>query len=137
MPTLMFDPEGMHRAVLNVVTNALDAVRSGAAGGRVERAAPRYLRRRSAWCRIDGRGQRRRHSRRADGKRSSTPSSRPRKSRGTGLGLPVSQKILNEHGGRILVDSQPGTGRRFTLELPAVLAPATAETVVGPPEAAK
>jgi len=42
-------------------------------------------------------------------------------SRGTGLGLPVSQKILSEHGGRILVDSRPGQGARFTLELPAVL----------------
>ena len=60
-----------------------------------------------------------------------------KKSRGTGLGLPVSQKILNEHGGRILVDSVPGRGARFTLELPAVLAAATDATVVSPPEAAK
>ncbi len=43
-----------------------------------------------------------------------------KKSRGTGLGLPVSQKILSEHGGRILVDSEPGRGCRFTLEIPAV-----------------
>ena len=41
-------------------------------------------------------------------------------SRGTGLGLAVSQKILNEHGGRIRVESRPGEGSRFTLELPAV-----------------
>ena len=39
-------------------------------------------------------------------------------SRGTGLGLPVSQKILTEHGGRIVVDSQLGAGSRFSLELP-------------------
>ena len=44
-----------------------------------------------------------------------------KKSRGTGLGLPVSQKILSEHGGRILVHSEPGQGCRFTLELPATL----------------
>ena len=41
--------------------------------------------------------------------------------RGTGLGLPVSQKILQEHGGRIRVDSQPGEGSRFTLEFPATM----------------
>jgi signal transduction histidine kinase len=39
--------------------------------------------------------------------------------RGTGLGLPVSSKILQEHGGRIRVESQPGKGSCFTLEFPS------------------
>jgi signal transduction histidine kinase len=51
-----------------------------------------------------------------------------KKSRGTGLGLPVSQKIIQEHGGRILVHSDPGSGSRFTLELPAVLPPSGPQT---------
>jgi signal transduction histidine kinase len=42
-------------------------------------------------------------------------------SRGTGLGLPVSQKILQEHGGRIRVESKEGEGSVFTLELPLVV----------------
>ena len=50
--------------------------------------------------------------------------------RGTGLGLSVSQKILNEHSGRILVDSLPGGGSRFTLELPAMLPNAGLKTAV-------
>ncbi len=41
-------------------------------------------------------------------------------SKGTGLGLAVSQKILKEHGGRIHVESRPGEGSRFTLEIPAM-----------------
>src|SRR6185436_828384 len=44
---------------------------------------------------------------------------------GTGLGLPVSQKIMREHGGRILVASTPGQGATFTLQMPAVLADVT------------
>jgi signal transduction histidine kinase len=39
--------------------------------------------------------------------------------RGTGLGLPVSQKILEEHGGQIVVESELGKGSCFRLELPA------------------
>ena len=44
-----------------------------------------------------------------------------KKSRGTGLGLPVSQKIVREHGGKIHVHSEPGHGARFILEIPAML----------------
>ena len=40
-------------------------------------------------------------------------------SRGTGLGLPVSQKIVREHGGKIVVQSRVGQGSRFVIELPA------------------
>ena len=40
------------------------------------------------------------------------------KGAGTGLGLPVSRKILREHGGDILVPSQVGVGSKFTLRLP-------------------
>jgi signal transduction histidine kinase len=38
--------------------------------------------------------------------------------RGTGLGLPVSQKIIREHGGKIEVTSQLGQGAKFVIELP-------------------
>ena len=40
------------------------------------------------------------------------------KSSGTGLGLPTSRRIIEEHGGRIEVHSEPGRGTEFTLIFP-------------------
>ncbi|MBN2320206.1 MAG: PAS domain S-box protein [Acidobacteria bacterium] len=41
--------------------------------------------------------------------------------KGTGLGLSVSYGIIQEHGGRILVDSSAGKGTHFKLKLPTRL----------------
>jgi two-component system NtrC family sensor kinase len=46
-------------------------------------------------------------------------------SRGTGLGLAVSWGILEHHGGRLIVESRPGEGTRFTLRLPLKEVPLT------------
>ncbi len=37
---------------------------------------------------------------------------------GTGLGLSLVKKMTELHGGRVTVDSQPGSGSRFVVELP-------------------
>ena len=40
------------------------------------------------------------------------------KARGIGLGMSITRKIVEEHGGRILLDSQVGRGTTFTVCLP-------------------
>src|SRR6185436_17767010 len=42
---------------------------------------------------------------------------------GTGLGLAIVDRIAHAHGGKVTVDSTPGTGTVMTVELPAVTTP--------------
>jgi signal transduction histidine kinase len=112
LPRIMIDPEGIHRALLNITANAVDAT-EGREKGRVEvRTAARDSIARIIVCdngvgiAPDELGQLFTLFRSTKG------------SRGTGIGLPVSDKIVREHGGAIRVQSQPGAGTEFVIELP-------------------
>jgi signal transduction histidine kinase len=39
---------------------------------------------------------------------------------GTGLGMPITKSLVEAHGGRLLMESQPGVGTTFTVHLPVV-----------------
>jgi signal transduction histidine kinase/pSer/pThr/pTyr-binding forkhead associated (FHA) protein len=113
-PPIAIDPEGIHRAVLNIVTNALDATEQKE-GGTVEvrtqfdpaNAAARIS------VRDNGVG-----IPREEMAQLFTLFRSSKGARGTGIGLPVSDKIVREHGGEIRVVSQPGEGTEFVIELP-------------------
>jgi signal transduction histidine kinase len=114
LPQVMIDPEGIHRALLNIVTNAIDAS-EGVQDAQV--AIKTEWDRDASIVRISV----------SDNGVGIEPDDIPtifqifessKGSRGTGLGLPVSQKIIREHGGKITVNSRPGQGATFTIELP-------------------
>lgn len=114
LPRVLADPEGIHRAVLNVVANALDAVEA--------RPQPQVMvvtsrEPETGWALItvldNGVGiPEEKHE------EIFKPFVSTKGSRGTGLGLAVSRKILREHGGDIVVQSQAGQGSKMILRLP-------------------
>jgi two-component system NtrC family sensor kinase len=114
LPPVMLDPEAMSRAVLNVVTNAVDAAEERPDGVVTIRAAVDAA---ATLVRItvadNGPGMSAETLAEIFNLFVSTKGSR-----GTGLGLTVSRKILHEHGGDIHAASVEGEGSTFTLELP-------------------
>jgi len=116
IPTLTFDPEGLHRAILNVVTNAIDACEKQSDGRIV--VGTQYCQDEGlVRITVDDNGT---GIAPEDISKIFSMFESKKGARGTGLGLPVSQKIMQEHGGNIRVESTPDQGSRFILELPAV-----------------
>ncbi len=133
LPKCPADPEGVHRALLNIVGNALEAVEGCEAPGVIV----------STLCEPDGKWLRIEVTDNGPGvppeKQAEIfrPFVSTKGSRGTGLGLAVSRKILREHGGDIVLKSQVGEGSTFALRLP-MRSPVTHEinsTLVGRPPA--
>jgi signal transduction histidine kinase len=114
LPAVQADPEGLHRALLNLISNALDAV-EGRENPQV--AVGTSLDPVEGWVRIqvidNGVGIAPKMV--AD---IFKPFVSTKGSKGTGLGLAVSRKILREHGGDIVARSQLGKGSKFILRLP-------------------
>ena len=103
------DAELLHRAVANLVLNAMDAMpQGGTLTLRTREEDGRVL--------IEV----------ADTGSGLTPEECERiftpyytsKQHGTGLGLAIVQSIVSDHGGRIRVQSEPGRGTTFVIELP-------------------
>jgi len=115
LPPVQLDADLLQRAVLNVVSNAIDACEKLPGRHVTVRLAPGKLQKSlEIIVEDDGEGIPLEDQR----KIFSVFESR-KGARGTGLGLPVSQKIMREHGGDVLLESTPGVGSRFILWLPA------------------
>lgn len=118
LPDFHFDAELLHRAILNVVANAVDACEKRE-GGRVVVEIEHAIGNRVVQIVVSDNGE---GIAPEDRERIFSMFESKKGSRGTGLGLPVSQKILREHGGELTVESELGVGSRFLLALPAQMA---------------
>jgi two-component system nitrogen regulation sensor histidine kinase NtrY len=103
------DPELLHRALSNLVLNAMDAMPNG--GTLTLRTRPDDGKVVIEVC-DTGSGLTREEC-----ERIFTPYYTS-KQHGTGLGLAIVQSVVSDHGGRISVQSEPGKGTTFVIELP-------------------
>ena len=107
--TIAADPELLHRAISNLVLNAMDAMPQGGKLTLLSRREPQKVV-------IEV----------ADTGTGLTPEECARiftpyytsKQHGSGLGLAIVQSVVSDHGGTITVQSQPGKGTAFVIELP-------------------
>ncbi len=126
-PPIPLDASGIHQAVLNLLNNALDAVPD-------EKGVVTLS------CEFDTQQQAVRIMV-ADNGEGIDPENRQRVFmpfystkglRGTGLGLAVTKKIIDEHGGRISVETGEGQGTSFTIVLPLKREAARSGDTAGP-----
>ncbi len=111
----LMDPGGIHSALSNLVSNAIDACRTED----TEIVHHVVVSGRAAGDRLiievsdDGGGMPQEICQNIFNKFYSTKGSK-----GTGLGLLITRKVVYEHGGTIRVESKLGQGSRFIVELP-------------------
>jgi signal transduction histidine kinase len=111
--TIPCDPDLLHRALSNLVLNAMDAMPGG--GTLTIDAACK-----GAWVELrvsdTGSGMTEEESQRLFTPYYTT------KQHGTWLGLAIVQSVISDHRGTIRVESTPGSGTTFVIELPSVAA---------------
>jgi PAS domain S-box-containing protein len=117
IPQVSMDPRIVHTALLNLVTNAIDACLFDEDTGKQWQVVVATTLEDDNTIRFDvsdnGAGMSKTVSDRLFTSFFSTKGHR-----GTGLGLMVTRKLVEEHGGRIDVVSSPGEGTTFTIHLP-------------------
>jgi signal transduction histidine kinase len=103
------DPDLLHRALSNLVLNALDAMPEGGTITVRTSATPEHVR-----IEVSDTGS---GLTREECERLFTPYYTTKR-HGTGLGLAIVQSVVSDHGGSIAVDSTPGKGTTFRIDLP-------------------
>ena len=108
-----FDSQGMERCVMNLLSNAIDAAPDGHGIVGVSTHTSSDGKTVSIVVQDNGDGIARESHERIFDLLYSTKGAR-----GTGFGLAITKKIVEEHGGRVLLTSDAGAGARFEIVLP-------------------
>ena len=113
--TLRGDAEKLRRVVINLIGNALDAfAEARTRAPRLEIAAGRNLADTEVWLRVRDNGP----GMDAEKLERIWSPFYTSKQTGTGLGLALSKKVVEAHGGAIEASSTPGAGTEFIVTLP-------------------
>jgi len=121
LPTLWADPHQLHQVVVNLITNAHQAMHGSASSRRLTiRTRFEAADSRVSLAVVDtGPGI----PAEILGRIFEPFFTTKPVGQGTGLGLSLCQGIVASHGGSLRVDSKPGEGAVFTIELPVIAAP--------------
>jgi signal transduction histidine kinase/DNA-binding response OmpR family regulator len=129
LPDLLLDPHRVTQVVTNLLSNA---IKFSPEGGRIELTAEPWEGMVRVGVSDHGEGISPRDLPKLFKKFSQIDSGSTRKVGGTGLGLVISKGIVEQHGGRIWVDSAPAQGSTFYFTLPSAEQPARAAGAPGP-----
>ncbi len=113
------DPETIHRVLLNLVSNAIDACLFDDRGKKKWEVLVKTAREDDSMIRFEVKDNGCGMSNEVKAKLFSSFFS-TKMGRGTGLGLLVTRKLIEEHGGRIDVSSKPNEGSFFVVRLPCI-----------------
>jgi len=115
LPDLMLDANRIAQVLTNLLSNA---IKFSPKGGCIEIAAETWEGAIRVTVRDHGEGIAQQNLSKLFRKFSQIDSSATRKAGGAGLGLVICKGIVEQHGGRIWVDSAPGEGSTFSFTLP-------------------
>jgi len=119
LPLVRVDKDKIRQVLINLLSNATKFTPDG---GKLKVEAARD----DSWCRVsvidNGIGIKKKNQRRIFNPFCQAKDPLVREKSGTGLGLTISQQIIENHGGRFWVESEYGKGSRFNFTLPLAAA---------------